>query len=286
MSETRDVFSGPEDVFNVMNVKLYPNYMQDKIEGKYHARPHEQVLTVEEIAASAVRRGGSTASYEDLVAHWHVMEREIAYQLCNGNAVRTNLYSAFTRIGGMFDNPHESVVKEDHPILFAFHVAYWLKALAGRVKVNIEGVADSGAYLREFHDVNTDTVNQIASPGGMFTLTGGKIKVENDTGDRPSDTGVFLVSQGSPTVRVGVGKLAVNEAGRLVGTVPAGLPADRLWNVEVRTRYSHGPNPLKEIRIITAEWKLAVAAAQAAPQAAADGSQSESGSQNESGSQS
>ena len=276
MSETRDLFSGPEDVFNVMNAKLYANNMRDKIEGKYFARAHEQVLTIEDIAASAVRRGGSTAHYEDLVAHWHVIEQEIAYQLCNGNAVRTNIFSAHPRIGGMFENPREGIAEERHPITFAFYAAYGLKKTAGRVKVNIEGVAESGAFLTVFHDVNTDMENQMVSPGGMFTIRGEKIEVVSIAGDKASDIGVFLVSQGSPTVRVGLGKLAVNEPGRLAGIVPAGLPADRLWNVEVRTRYTNGSIPLKEIRIITAEWKLAVATAREA-----DGTQPESGSPTE-----
>ena len=282
MSETgRDIFSGPEDVFNVMNAKLYPNYMPDKIAGKYHARAHEQVLTTEDIAASAVRRGGSTAKEEDLLAHWRTMEREIAYQLCNGNAVRTDLYSARTRISGTFENAHESVTPEEHPIIFAFHPSYELKTATRRVKVNIEGVAESGAFLRVFHDVNTDTENQKVSPGGMFTLFGNLIEVVSATEDKAGDIGAFLVSPGTPIVRVALGKLAVNEPGRLVGTVPAGLPADRFWNVEVRTRYSSGSFTLKTIRVITAEWKLAVATARET-----DDSQAESGSQNESGSKS
>ncbi|MDR0639142.1 MAG: DUF4469 domain-containing protein [Spirochaetaceae bacterium] len=270
MSE-RDLFSGPEDVFNVMNAKLYLNNMQDKIKGTYFARAHEQVLTIEEIVDSAVRRGGATANPDDLLAHWHTVEREIAYQLCNGNAVRTWLFYAMSKISGMYDTPREGITEGHWPTFF-LHASPGLKQLAKRVKINIEGVADSGAYLKEFHDVDTDTTGQMISPGGMCRITGEKIKIESGTEDKPGDTGVILVGPGSPAIRVKMSKLAVNEPGRLVGAVPEGLPADRLWNVEVRTRYS-GSAPLKNIRVITAEWKLAVPAAHEAESVPASGSQ-------------
>jgi hypothetical protein len=244
--------------------------MKDKIKGDYIARTHEQTLTIEELCYLLKTRGGYTGSVEDLIEHIHLFKREAAYQLCNGNGVSFGICSIHPQVGGMFNNPHEGVSEETHPVKFKFRVRHELRELAKYVKINIEGIADSGAYLEEFTDVDTDTVNQMVTPGGQFTLTGAKIKIDGPA----NETGVYFTSPGTPKVTIKVGKLAINEPHRLVGIVTELLP-NRPWYVEVRTRFSGSGVPLKELRTITGEWPLTIAATQEA------GSQEDSGTESQ-----
>jgi hypothetical protein len=50
-------------------------------------------------------------------------------------------------------------------------------------------------------------------------------------------------------------KLAKNEPSELIGTLPD-LPAGKTWNLEIRARYTHGNEPLKNLRIIKAGFTI------------------------------
>jgi hypothetical protein len=60
MSE--NILKEAQDVPDVMNAKLFVNYMSEKIPGKYFARTHEQMLTLRDIGASAKANGRLAAS--------------------------------------------------------------------------------------------------------------------------------------------------------------------------------------------------------------------------------
>ncbi|MDR1470045.1 MAG: DUF4469 domain-containing protein [Spirochaetaceae bacterium] len=67
---------------------------------------------------------------------------------------------------------------------------------------------------------------------------------------------MFFVAPGSPVISVkATENLVVNEPSRIVGIVPA-LPAGKTWRVEIRTPYSGGPRPLKELRVIKSEFTV------------------------------
>ena len=121
--------------------------------------------------------------------------------------------------------------------------------------------------------MNTDTVNQMVSPGKLFAVTGQNVRVAG------KDARLLLVSaSGTPKISVGVGRLVDNDPGRLAGIVPE-LPAGRAWKIEVQTRYA-GSKELKDLRVITSDFTLTVPAASdpaASDEAAEGGPASEAG---------
>ncbi|MDR1352089.1 MAG: DUF4469 domain-containing protein, partial [Treponema sp.] len=140
-----------------------------------------------------------------------------------------------------------------HPVTFRFRTRAPLRALAERIVVEVEGLADSSGYIDEFIDVTTEAVNETLTPGGMFNISGHKIKVE---GDKP-EVGVYFVSVADPAVRVKVeGHLAENAASKVIGIIPA--LATGAWKLEIVTQYTHGGSPLKEPRTITFGPQLTV----------------------------
>jgi hypothetical protein len=245
-----------DEVLHHIRVKLYPNYLP-KVEGAYIARTdNEATLSIEEVCAALKNRGGFTGNYNDLVEHIHQFFNEAAYQLCDGFAINTGYFSVHPNVGGTFDKVTEGHDTGKHPVTFRFRTRAPLRALAEHVVVEIEGLADASGYIDEFIDVTTEAINEVLTPGGMFNISGHKIKV---AGESP-DIGVYFVSVADPSVRVKVaGHLAENTASKLIGIIPASLtPGD--WKPEVVTQFSSGSSFLKEPRVIESSLVLTVPA--------------------------
>jgi hypothetical protein len=116
----------------------------------------------------------------------------------------------------------------------------------------VVGVAESGAYIDEFIDVDSGAVNEKATPDGQFILKCAKGKIEGDE----AETGIFLKSQGALAISTKVlKKLAKNEPSELIGTLPD-LPTGKTWELEIRTYYTGSGKPLKNVRVIKAGFTL------------------------------
>jgi hypothetical protein len=243
------------EVFHRIRVKLYPNYLP-QVEGAYIARTdNEASLTVEQVCAALKNRGGFTGNYDDLVEHVKQFLDEVIYQLCDGFAVNLKYFSIHPNVGGTFDVVVVGHDAQKHPVSFRFHVLAPLRALAERIVVDVEGLADVQGYIDVFTDVTTDSVNETLTPGGMFSIEGHKIKV---TGDKP-EVGVYFVPEADPAGRVKVsGHLAENASNRLIGMIPA-LSAG-VYTLEIVTQYTTGSAFLKEPRTLAFTRELTVAA--------------------------
>jgi hypothetical protein len=249
------IINNENEVLHRVRVKLYPNYLP-KVEGAYIARTdNEASLTIEEVCAAGKSRGGFTGSYDDFVEHVHQFFDETAYQLCDGFAVNTGYFSVHPNVGGTFDKVTEGHDTDKHPVTFRFRTRAPLRALAERIVVEVEGLADASGYIDEFIDVTTEAVNETLTPGGQFSMSGHKIRVD---GDKP-EVGVYFVSTADPSQRVKVeGHLAENAASKVIGVIPALTPG--AWKLEIVTQYTHGSSPLKEPRTITFGPQLTVPA--------------------------
>jgi hypothetical protein len=241
------------EVLHRIRVKLYPNYLPH-VEGAYIARTDsEATLTVEQVCAALKNRGGFTGSYDDLVEHVRQFLDEAVYQLCDGFAVNTGYFSVHPNVGGTFDKVVEGHDAHKHPVTFRFRTLAPLRALAERIVVEVEGLADVQGYIDEFIDVTTESVNETLTPGGMFSITGHKIKV---AGDNP-EVGVYFVPEDDPAGRVKVGgHLAENTTSKLIGVIPA-LGAGK-WKLEIKTQLSGVSVPLKEPRTLSFHGVLTV----------------------------
>ncbi|MDR1399357.1 MAG: DUF4469 domain-containing protein [Treponema sp.] len=238
-------------VFHRIRVKLYPNYIPT-IKGKYLARTvSEKTLSVKEVCDALFLRGGFRGDPAEVEQYVALFNREVAHQLCDGFAVSTGYYSIHPSVGGTFDSRAEGVSPDKHPISFSFRILEPLHKLVNDIEVFVEGVAESGAFINEFTDVTTDLINQKVTIGGQFILTGSKIKIAGDA----QDTGIYFTAPGESAVKVG--KLAVNDANKLIGIIPD-LAPDKTWTLEVHTQYTNGSTVLREVRTIVSEFTLTV----------------------------
>jgi len=234
----------PEEVLHHIRVRLRRNNLPDA-EGAYSARTvSEKAMTIEEVCAALINRGGSSANYNDLVAHVRQFFDEAAYQLCNGFAVDTGFFSVYPVIGGYFDTEKGDIEPKEHPVSFRFRVLDKLRDLARHIKVEVIGASIGGSIVSLFDD-ESGTENKTITPGGLFRLRGNKIKV---AGDDP-DVGVYFVSHNNPSVRYKVSqRLLYNTCRKVIGIVPP-LPAGE-YGIEVKTQFTIGGINLREPRTI------------------------------------
>jgi hypothetical protein len=243
------------EVLHRIRVKLYPNFLP-RVEGAYIARTdNEAALNIEQVCAALKNRGGFTGNYDDLVEHVRQFFDETVYQLCDGFAVNAGYFSVHPNVGGTFDKVTEGHDTAKHPVTFRFRTRAPLRALAERIVVEVEGLAAVNGYIDEFIDVSSEAINETLTPGGMFTVSGHKIKVAGDN----AAVGVYFVSAANPEQRVKVsGRLAENTMVKLIGVSPPELTAGA-YRLEVVTQVSGGSKPLKEPRTIAFEGPLTVA---------------------------
>ncbi|MDR1072175.1 MAG: DUF4469 domain-containing protein [Treponema sp.] len=241
------------EVLHRIRVKLYPNYLP-RVEGMYIARTdNEASLSIEEVCAALKNRGGFTGNYADLVECVRQFFNEAAYQLCDGFAVNTGYFSIHPNVGGTFNTVNEGHDADKHPVTFRFRTRAPLRALAGRVAVEIEGLADIAGYIDEIEDISSGAVNETLTPGGQFSIMGHKIKI---AGDDPG-IGVYFTAESDPSQSVKVsGRLAENTTSKLIGIIPA-LSAGA-WKAVIKTQYTSGTAFLKTPRVVEGAVSLTV----------------------------
>jgi hypothetical protein len=224
-------------------------------EGKYVAyTKNEERLDVPDVVASMRDRAGFPGNPEEAEAVIRQYFDEVKYLLMDGFAINFgDLVSTRASLGGLFDDPHGVIDPKEHPVNFHTRTLHGLKKLAGLMDFYLTESTDA-AFIRAFRDAASETVDEMVTPGGGFTLLGRNIKV---AGADPKDVGVAFVSTDNPAVTVEVAsKLIGNSPSKIAGIVPE-LPPDRRWRVRVRTRYTTGGTLLKEAREITSTFKLA-----------------------------
>ena len=245
---------GTKQVMHRIRVKLYPNYLPGQ-EKTFIARTNsEATLNVEEICAALRDRGGFTGNYNDLLEYVKQFNDEAAYQLCDGYTVTNGYYSVYPNLGGTFKKTHEPPDPQKNPLTFRFRPLSALRNLAQHIHVEVEGLADSDAYIDEFTDTDNNETNSLFTPGNLFSLTGNKIKI---AGDDPS-VGMYFVDKENPSTPVKVDRLNDNSPSKLAGLIPDYIPGTGVFKIEIRTQFSGSNKLLKTPRVITSDFELEI----------------------------
>ncbi|MDR3115387.1 MAG: DUF4469 domain-containing protein [Treponema sp.] len=229
-------------VLHVIRAWLYPNYLEHG--GKYIARAKtEKTLTVEQVCAEAVTRGGSYLHYDTMVNAVKAYFDEAVYRLADGFGVESDYFSLHPKIRGTFDHTDAKADPEKHPVDLTFRKREALREVCRRITLEIGGAAESGAYIAEVLDVASGTAEEKLTPNGVITLLGSRIKI---AGEDPS-CGLYLVKPDGAAQKV-TGNFVENHPARISAPLP--VLAAGTYRVRVVTQYSGGGTPLKEPRRI------------------------------------
>jgi hypothetical protein len=230
---------------------LYPIHLPGKAEGKYLARTKSGApLSVENVCAAAVERGGVTMSYTDLVRGVKAYLREAAYQLTDGFAVENGYIGIYPKIGGTFDSPQAHINPEVNHIEFGFRALRPLRDLADQVKIHLRGLADVDGHIYEVEDIISGSVNHILTPDEAVIIIGDKVEIAGDNASCGvycyNDSGEFKVTH----------KLIKNTPREVIARLPALSPGT--YKFKVRTQFSRKGINLKNPRDIISEVEFEV----------------------------
>jgi hypothetical protein len=239
-----------KEVLHKIRVRLYPSGLPQARGALVARTDSEAVLSLEDVAAAAKNRGGFTGNPQDLIAYVNHFLDEMIYQLCDGFAVNLGYFSIHPVVGGFFESEHES--PQGHTVAFRFRSRARLRKIAKSVVVEVESAKGPGR-IDSFYDLDSGETDGRVTPGGIFTLSGKKLKV---TGDDP-ECGIYFVSALDPGKRFKVAsRLAVNVSSKLCGVVPA-MPAGD-YHIAIVTQYTVGGIPLKTPRSIAGGFTVKV----------------------------
>jgi hypothetical protein len=239
------------NVFHVIRAWLYPNYLEHG--GKYIARiKTDKTLTVEEVCAAAVTRGGAGLNFNTMVEAVNAYFEEALYQLADGFGVENDFYVTLLKLGGTYDHADSKVDKEHNHVDFIFLKRKPMRDIINHIDVQIEGVAENGSYIAEVQDVASGTTNERLTSGGVMTVLGNRIKIAGEE----TSCGLYLVNTADETAVKIPGNFVENHPSRLSVQLPA-LTAGS-YRVRVVTQYTHGSTLLKEPRQIDYSVELAV----------------------------
>jgi hypothetical protein len=235
--------------------KLYVNYLKN-MDGKYLVRPdNETPYSVEQVALSMIKRGGSTARPEDIVKNVNGYFDESVYLLANGFPVRNKYYDLTSGITGTVDGPDVPIDPARNRVEITFRVRSSLRSILKKIKILIEGVAAADCYVGHVFDVRSNTTNDALSPGGVLFVHGIKIKIAG----LHLTVGFYFVNQKTGE-RVKVTENFVeNNPTQIAVMIPQNLGVGD-WLVEGITQFAGGSKLLKEPRTFRFEQALRVGA--------------------------
>jgi len=239
------------ELFYKIKVLLHHNYLPGT-EGTFQARTvNEASLSVDQVCAYLLNRGGFMGEYENLVENVRQYLDEAVYLLCNGMAINTGYFTIYPNIGGSFDNARETYDPKKHPISFRFRTLAKLRRLINEITVSVEGIADASGWIDEFHNTDEDETNNVFSSGNIFIVQGSKIKL---AGDDPN-VGLYFVPVIDPAHAVKVTRIVENNPNKIIGVAPQTEYQQN--RIEIRTQYAGSTTVLlKAPRVITSDFIL------------------------------
>jgi len=239
-----------KEVLHKIRVRLYPCNLPRGRGALYARTDSDAVLSVEDVAAELKTRGGFTGNYRDLIEHTRQFLDEMVFQLCDGFAVNLGYFSIHPVVGGFFESEYESA--RSHPVTFRFRIRAPFRKIAKLIEVEVENAKYPG-LIDSCLDLDSGEANGRVTPGGIFSVSGSKLKV---AGDDP-ECGLYFASALDPDLRFKAkAKFAVNSSARLCGVVPPAPPGD--YRIVIVSQYTVGGIPLKTPRSISSAFTVRV----------------------------
>ena len=196
--------------------------------------------TLDEIIDLMMEKG-TTLTRADVAATLQVYGEVVSAIIKDGSAVNTPLMNTSMSISGVFDGANDSFDKKRHTVNLNITAGTLLRDAVTKVKCEkTEGVS-TDPYITEVTDVVSGKVNEVLTKGGVVQLVGNRLKFDA----KDAAQGIFFVPETGEAVRATV--IAENKPARLMAIIPAGLKAGTYY-IEVRTKISSSPKPLKNVK--------------------------------------
>jgi len=193
----------------------------------------EKTLTVREVAAAAVTRGGSTIDFDTMVAAVTAFIEELVYSLADGFGVALLRYFViYPVIAGTFARADSPLDPDRHRLEFRFRMLKGLRDVIKLITVELQGEAGREAYISEVYDVVSGTADDELTNGSAFKVRGRHLKI---AGPDPAN-GIYLISTATGDAVKVTGNLIQNYPKELIAFVPPLAPGE--YRVRVLTQFT------------------------------------------------
>lgn len=183
---------------------------------QYVARVYaEKSLTIDDIAQSAVRRGGSTLSASVIAQAVRDFHAEQIYQIFNGNDFTSEYYDLHLSLSGTFDNEESELNESAHKLHVTFVPKSAITDEIDASTVTLMGKADTEPHISNVTDIYTGSVNSTITPNHTVTVVGRRIKLAGDD----AGVGIKFVSTTDGTEYT-VTEISCNEPKQLTFLAP------------------------------------------------------------------
>lgn len=217
-------------------------------------------MTVDDIARAIVAER-TEYRVDTIVNIANLIDEKIRQLVCQGNTVVTGSAFYSPSITGVFMGKNGTFDPDVNACTVNVSPSQALRDEVTTVTPSFSGYVKElgGARLSLVRDVTSGKTDGTITPGGIVEVIGTKIKCVNADG---TGMGRVLFVNQETQAETEVTLLALNEASRLMFTVPASLTAGS-YTLRVETYFSAGSTQLKSVRTIDYERPLLVNSASA-----------------------
>ena len=231
---------------------LYQSTLTDGANDYVARVSSESSLSITDVCANAVVRGGSDISAASMEHAVRLFLKEMGYQLSDGFSVNTEYFTATPLIKGLFKGPTDTFDPNRHSINIQFNQGSALRALLPDMTIDIIGVAETGINIAEVIDVKSGSINELLTPNRNLRIKGSKLKIAGDD----HTVGIYFTKIASKErFKVDPSDIVTNNPSELIIVLPQ-LPSG-IFSLEIISQYG-GSLILKEPRTATFEGELIV----------------------------
>jgi hypothetical protein len=156
---------------------------------------------------------------------------EICAITADGETINTPLFNSHFSVSGVFDGAMDVFDPKRHSLKLHVSLGTRLREALRKVKLEKTIAAEPVPHILEVKDIQSDTVNEKLTPGGVVKLGGGRLKFLQGE----ENNGVFIVDENGAEKKLST--IVENNPTHIIAVMPADVAAG-VYFMEVRSSFS------------------------------------------------
>ena len=202
---------------------------------------HAQTQRNEDIAA-LITKERSEFRAETILNILNMRDKAVLTLIQDGLSFMDGVVQISPRVSGVWENENSPYDEKIHKRTVDMIPTVDFRNALESITVKVLGAKETTAKIASVTDTATGLTDGTLTISDDVLLEGEKLKVD----EKDPLQGVFFVTEDS-TEHKTERRLSLNKPTQILARVPQNLPEGKVW-VVVRTKYTHGGIPLKELR--------------------------------------
>ncbi|MDR1416702.1 MAG: DUF4469 domain-containing protein, partial [Prevotellaceae bacterium] len=226
-----------KDVMHRITVKFFPAYLPDA-KKPYNLRAmYQPVLDIHGIASKAEVYNITTAP--KVIEEGATALAELIYYLAaDGYRISTPMFNLRVGIPGEYEG-HETHLPDGIAPRGLITLAAPLREyLSENVAIQFDGIESNEGFIGSFYDNQSGTTDTFISPGRLYTIHGGGLKIASDA-EHVDVTGLYYEeAETGERIHEEMKDIVQNEATTISGQAPSSIVPGKSYYIVIRTQSS------------------------------------------------